>query len=85
MRGHKICFCGEIRLIITKLSQLPLLIWSTASEHSTYINGEVSGLFLWFVRVNLDGMSFFKLLHRRDHLRSSGGSLKLNNVQQINR
>ena len=33
MKGHHICFCGEIRLIITKLFQLhiPLLIWSTAS------------------------------------------------------
>ena len=30
MMGHKICFRGEIRLIITKLSQLLLLICSTA-------------------------------------------------------
>ena len=29
MMGHKICFNGEIRLIIPKLSLLPLLIWST--------------------------------------------------------
>ena len=29
MRGHKICFYGEIWLIIPKLSLLPLLIWST--------------------------------------------------------
>ena len=28
--GSQICFSGEIRLIITKLSQLPLLILSTA-------------------------------------------------------
>ena len=27
--GHKICFNGEIWLIIPKLSLLPLLIWST--------------------------------------------------------
>ena len=30
MVGHKIGFDGEIRLIIPKLSLLPLLIWSTA-------------------------------------------------------
>ena len=29
MMGHKICFYGEIWLIIPKLSLLPLLIWST--------------------------------------------------------
>ena len=29
MMGHNICFHGEIWLIITKLSLLPLLIWST--------------------------------------------------------
>ena len=29
MMGHKICFYGEIWLIISKLSLLPLLIWST--------------------------------------------------------
>ena len=29
MVGHKICFYGEILLIIPKLSLLPLLIWST--------------------------------------------------------
>ena len=28
MMGHKICFYGEIWLIIPKLSLLPLLIWS---------------------------------------------------------
>ena len=27
MMGHKICFYGEIKLIITKSSQLPRLIW----------------------------------------------------------
>ena len=31
MMSHKICFYGEIKLIIPKLSLLPLLIWSTAS------------------------------------------------------
>ena len=30
MVGHKICFYGEILLIIPKLYLLPLLIWSTA-------------------------------------------------------
>ena len=29
MMGHKICFYGEILLIIPKLSLLLLLIWST--------------------------------------------------------
>ena len=29
MMGHKICFSGEIRLIIPKLSLLPLFICST--------------------------------------------------------
>ena len=29
MVGHKICFYGEMWLIIPKLSLLPLLIWST--------------------------------------------------------
>ena len=29
MMGHKICFYGEIWLIIPKLSLLLLLIWST--------------------------------------------------------
>ena len=29
MMGHKICFSGEMWLIIPKLSLLPLLIWST--------------------------------------------------------
>ena len=31
MMGHKICFYGEILLIIPKLSLLSPLIWSTAS------------------------------------------------------
>ena len=43
---------------------------------STYINGQVSGLFLWLVRVDLDGLSFLKLLHGRDHLCGSCGSLE---------
>ena len=30
MVGHKICFYGEIWLIIPKLFLLPFLIWSTA-------------------------------------------------------
>ena len=29
MMGHKICFYEKICLMIPKLSQLPLLIWST--------------------------------------------------------
>ena len=29
MRGHKVCLNGKIRKIISKLSLLPLLIWST--------------------------------------------------------
>ena len=31
--GHKICFNGEISLIIPKLSLLPLLIWSTGVDN----------------------------------------------------
>ena len=30
MMGHKICFYGEILLMIPELSLLPLIIWSTA-------------------------------------------------------
>ena len=30
--GHKICFYAEIWLIITELSLLPLLIWSTVAS-----------------------------------------------------
>ena len=33
MRGHKICFNGEMWIIIPKLSMLPLLIWSTGNLH----------------------------------------------------
>ena len=29
MMGHKLCFCGEIWLTVTKVSQVPLFIWST--------------------------------------------------------
>ena len=32
MIGHKICFYGEMWLIIPKLSLLPLLIWSTEAR-----------------------------------------------------
>ena len=32
MMGHKICFYGEIWIIIPKLSLLPLLIWSTGKS-----------------------------------------------------
>ena len=35
MMGHKICFYGEIWLIIPKLSLLPLLMWSTAIWNQT--------------------------------------------------
>ena len=35
MMGHKICFHGEIWLIISKLSLLPLLIWSFEVPYST--------------------------------------------------
>ena len=30
MRGHNICFCGEIRKIIFQLSSILPLIWSSA-------------------------------------------------------
>ena len=29
MRGHNICFYGEIWSVLPKLSMLPFLIWST--------------------------------------------------------
>ena len=32
MVGHKICFYGEIWLIIPKLSMLPLLIWNSGCD-----------------------------------------------------
>ena len=35
MMGHKICFYGEMWLIIPKLSLLLLLIWSTADLQTT--------------------------------------------------
>ena len=38
--GHKICFYGEIRLIIPKFSLLPLLIWST--DDSMFVHGNVN-------------------------------------------
>ena len=38
--GHKICFYGEIRLIIPKFSLLPLLIWST--DDSIFVHGNVN-------------------------------------------
>ena len=44
MMGHKICFYGEILLIIPKLSLLPLLMWSTAwciVNHSWFQNFHV--------------------------------------------
>ena len=33
MMGHKIRFYGYIWIIVLKLSQLPLLIWSTANTY----------------------------------------------------
>ena len=64
MMGHKICFCGEIRLIITKSSQLPLLIWSTViADHKccscackTPLTGLMCLLVLW-------DQGFFKQTH----------------------
>ena len=38
MMGHKICFRGEIWLIIPKLSLLPLLISSNVYTHKIEIN-----------------------------------------------
>ena len=38
MKGHKICFYGEIWKIIPKLFQKPLLIWITAWSISIHIN-----------------------------------------------
>ena len=38
MMGHKICFEGEIWIIIPKLSLLPLLIWSTGVNFSHMVS-----------------------------------------------
>ena len=35
MMGRKICFDGEIWIIIPKLSQLPLFIWNTDVKNSS--------------------------------------------------
>ena len=40
MMGHKICFHGEIWLIIPKLSLLSLLIWSTVYANTLQIFAE---------------------------------------------
>ena len=37
MMGHKICFYGEIWIIIPKLSLLPLLILSTVKQDMTFL------------------------------------------------
>ena len=37
MMGHKICFYGEIWLIIPKLSLLPLLIWSNGNSFCDFL------------------------------------------------
>ena len=41
MMGHKMCFYGEIRLIIPKLSLLSLLIWSTLQRHAQIMKQQV--------------------------------------------
>ena len=37
MMGHKICFNGELWIIIRKLSLVPLLIWSTDIHQSVLV------------------------------------------------
>ena len=44
MMGHKICFYGEIRLIISKSSLLPLLIWSTEIIMTYALNKTVQNI-----------------------------------------
>ena len=48
MMGHKICFYGEIWLIISELSLLPLLIWSTDIKFVNCTNSYTI-FSLWFV------------------------------------
>ena len=45
MQGHKICFYGEIWLIIPKLSLLPLLIWSTVTADLCKTDSHSCGMF----------------------------------------
>ena len=42
MMGHKICFYGEILIIIPKLPPLPLLIWSTGTAHYSDLNEKLN-------------------------------------------
>ena len=39
MRGHNICFNGEVLKIIPKLSLLLLLIWSPGEHNITFLRG----------------------------------------------
>ena len=47
MRGHKICYCLEIRKIVFELSSVPLLVWSSAAllyscEYLLVFNSDIS-------------------------------------------
>ena len=57
MRGHKICFHGEIWIIIPKLSLLPLPIWSTD----------------WIVHFQENGVDKIFKLDRLDKQKALGG------------
>ena len=37
MRGHNICFCGEIRKIVFELSSLPPLIWNSGHNNLLFM------------------------------------------------
>ena len=52
MMAHKICFNGEIGLIIPKLSLLPLLIWSIESGMQTLVLALANQHVLWlFIKI----------------------------------
>ena len=68
MMGHKICFYGEIWLIIPKLSVLPFLIWTTAADdtgrkvgNSTH-NQHISLGLIYIMDLNEDPKIFPKIL-----------------------
>ena len=71
MMGHKICFYGEEWLIISDLSLLPLLIWSSA----------YSGINMEFSLIPEDpekaGLSTVSTINRYQHHHVSLGTFQL--------
>ena len=52
MMGHKICFYGEICIIIFKSSLLPFLIWSTGTFHDNSVECETTFYVIQFHKIN---------------------------------